>query len=440
MNKYKTILTTLLITLSLTLSAQANAFNLKNKVKEFKLKNGMRWLLVQRDLAPVFSGVIMLKVGGADEKPGKTGLAHMFEHMAFKGTSQLASNEIWEIMMRNGAVNLNAFTSKDVTAYHASMPSNKIELWLNIFSQMVADPVFNEFYTERDVVLEERRDSIENNPVGKMLEVLLDKAYKQGPYAWPIIGELGDISSFKIKDARKFHQKHYVGSNMVGVLVGDFEIKSVKKLINKYFSKISRKPAPKVKPFFKSSGGGKNILEFDAEPALALSYHKPTLPDSDEFVFDVIQVILCQGPASRLQKKLVYQEKISSSIFCSNSYPGSRFDNLFLIFAEPAKNSSIKELNAKIKKELERLKTEPVSEEELERVSNKVAASIIYSMETNHGLAMQLARFETIFDNWKLLPKYPKNVKNVNINDIKRVANKYFTDEMLTEVIRVKEK
>ncbi|MFH1873875.1 MAG: pitrilysin family protein [Pseudomonadota bacterium] len=438
MRKHKTFLTVLIITLSLALSVQTYAFNLKNKVKEFKLKNGMRWLLVQRNQAPVFSGVVMLRVGGADEEPGKTGLAHMFEHMAFKGSSQLGPNEIWEIMSRNGAADLNAFTSKDVTAYHASMPSNKLGLWLNIMSQIVTEPVFDEFYTERDVVLEERRNSIENNPVGKMLEVLLDKSYNEGPYAWPIIGELSDVSSFTVEDASQFHQKYYVASNMVGVLVGDFNLKQAQELIAKYFEIIPQADVPKMKSFFKSGGSGQHTLKFDAEPALAMSYHKSTLPDPDEFVFDVIEVILCHGPTSRLQKRLVYQEKIASDIYCSNSYPGSRFDNLFLIFAEPTKSHSLTELSQKIKEELNRLKTEPVSEEELERVRNNVAATIIYSMENNDGLAMQLAQFETIFGDWKLLPKYPKKIEQVNIHDIERVAKKYFTDNNLTEVERVK--
>jgi len=493
MKNLKLIITYIFV-LSIVLGNRAYAYDLKGKVHELKLKNGMRWLLVERHQAPVFSGIVMVRVGGADEEQGKTGLAHMFEHMAFKGSSKLGTsdfskekpildqieltgeeitkqklqadadkkkltdletkmqtlskkaaqyqikNEIWEIMSKNGGSEMNAFTSKDMTAYHSSMPINKLGLWMDITSQMVEDPVFREFYTEQKVVLEERRDSIENDPIGKIFEKLLKTAFSEGPYKWHVLGELNDIESFTISDARDFHNRYYIGSNMVGVLVGDFKTNDVEKLIKKYFEGFPKGDLSKNKSFFKSDGGGKVTIEFDAEPAVVLAYHKSTLPNSDEFVFDVMQVLLCDGPTSRLQKQLVYDERIATSVYCTDSYPGSRYDNLFLIFAEPAGSHTTDELSNKIKEAMDRLKKEIVPKDELDRVKNKVAASMVYALEENNELAMQLATFETVFDDWKLLVNYPKSIERVSPQDIKRVAKKYFNDELLTEVVREKRK
>ena len=246
--------------------------SLREQVVEYELSNGMRWFFVVRPQTPVFSGIVMVRVGSIEEEQGKTGLAHMFEHMALKGSRQIGThdfskekpflnkinslgreltriqddpgqkarqqeikqqvadltasarqyrlpNEIWEVMTQHGAAHLNAFTSKDVTAYHASMPSNGLDLWAFIFSQMVSDPVFRDFYVERDVVLEELRLSNENSPDGIMLEKLVNTAFSSGPYHWSTIGFKSDVRSLTDEDAKNFHQKNYLGKNMVGVLV-----------------------------------------------------------------------------------------------------------------------------------------------------------------------------------------------------------------------------
>lgn len=488
------VMTSIAIALLLTLINPAHAFDLKKNVVEFRLKNGMRWLLVPRLKAPVFSGVVMVRVGGADEVQGKTGLAHVFEHMAFKGGSEIGTrdfakekpildeiekvgalltaelsksepdsakidklkekmkvfiehakeyqikNELWEIMVRNGAADLNAYTSKDVTAYHASMPVNKLALWLSMVSKMIGDPVYREFFTERDVILEERRSGIENNPNGKLSEMILKSSFKEGSYSWPVIGTVEDISSFTVADARNFHDKHYTAGNMVGVLVGDFNVKKSKKLIKKYFNSFPASETKKDEQTSQDKGGGEVVFDFDAEPALVMTYHKPTLPNTDEFVFDVIQVLLCDGPTSRLQKRLVYDEKIARVIYCSDSFPGSRFNNLFLVWAEPNRGYKPKLLVKEITKELDRLKSEPISQKELDRVQKKVTAAIIYTLEQNMGLTMALADFETVLNDWNLLIDYPRMIEKVTAQDVEQIAKKYFTKENETIVIRLRGK
>jgi predicted Zn-dependent peptidase len=473
-------------------SCTSFAFDLEKDVHEYKLPNGMKWLLVPRHLAPVFSGAVMIRVGGADETPGKTGLAHMFEHMAFKGSSKLGTtdfskekpilneiekageeftlesrkpkpdvakvkelaaklaalqkqasqyqikNEVWEVMIRNGAADLNAFTSKDVTAYHASMPINRLELFLDVISQMVADSVYREFYTERSVILEERRGGVDNDPEGKMSELLMAAAFKEGPYHWPVIGSVEDVAGLTIADARAFHDRFYVADNMVGVLVGDFSLGEAKDLIKRYFGDIHSSKEPRSTANFTNKGGITEKFSFDAEPSVAMAYHKPTLPDPIEFTFDVISVLLCDGPTSRLEKRLIYDEKIAREVSCSDSYPGSRFNNLMLIWMEPNRPHTNEELVAKVTQELNRLKTEPISDEELQRVRTRVTADMLYGLEKNMGLAVSLAEFEAIFGDWRLISKYPKLVEAVTKEDIMKVANEYFEKGDLVEVIRVK--
>jgi len=479
--------------LTLLIIPTAQAYDLEKDVVEFKLPNGMRWLLVERHRAPVFSGIVMIRAGGADESPGKTGIAHMFEHMAFKGSSKLGTrdfakekpileeieragdeltkesqkerpdeqkvkdltaklkalqeeaakyqikNEVWEVMGRNGAADLNAYTSKDATAYHSSMPINRLEMWMDVISQMVADPVYREFYTERSVILEERRGGIENDPDGKMSELILETAFQNGPYHWPVIGSAKDVAGLTIADAREFHGKFYVAPNMVGVLVGDFKIGEAKHLIKKYFGAIpSSKPVSQDKNYG-NEGGREKRFGFDAEPASAVAYHKPTLPDPSEFVFDVIDVLLCSGPTSRLEKRLVYDEKVAREVSCSDSYPGSRLNNLMLIWMEPNRPHGPDELVTKVQEELERIKKEPITDEELLRVRTKVTATMLYALERNMGLAMSLAEFETVFNDWRLIVKYPKLIDQVTKEDIMNLARKYFPKDKMIEIIRVRE-
>lgn len=477
-NKY---LSMLLVLFVLLCSSRGEAWDLKSRVHEFRLSNGMRWFVVKRKQAPVFSGVVMVHVGGADESPGKTGLAHMFEHMAFKGSSELGTkdfskerpilekieevgdrltllrqnpatkksdikkisdefrklereadayrvkNEIWQVMMRNGGADLNAYTSKDVTAYHASMPSNRLKLWARVMSEMTFDPVYREFYTERDVIAEERRSSVENNPEGMMSEKLLNASYRSGPYSWSTIGFEKDIEGLTISDARSFHDRFYKPSNMIGVLVGDLNLRETKKIIKEVFGKYSSVPGEgedTVK--IEDKGGLVTKFAFNAEPSLAIAYHKPTLPNPDEYVFDVIESLLCEGRSSRMEKLLVYDKRLAESIYCTVSYPGSRFENLFLIWIEPMKPHLPEEVLRAVNAELEKLIEEPVSKDELARVIKRVKASLVFSLDSNMKLAQMLAQFQTIFGDWRLLADYPDRISKVTESDVQSVAKKYF--------------
>lgn len=459
-------------------------FDLSKQVVEYKLNNGMKWLFVVRHQAPVFSGVVTVRVGGADEAPGKTGLAHMFEHMAFKGSSQIGTkdfakekpileeiervgeelnksviedlskkmkelqkkadefqieNEIWEVMSRNGGNDLNAYTSKDLTAYHVSLPVSRLELWANVVADMVFDPQYREFYIERNVVAEERRMRVENSPDGLLYERLLADAFADGPYHWGTIGYEKDISNLTIADARTFHGKYYVPNNMVGVLVGDFKVSEAKKIIEKTFGHYSAAKKPVLATDSgKTVGDIVKVFSYKAEPSLIVAFHKPTLPDQTEYTFDVINSLLCSGESSRLRKRLIYEKKMVQDVACSVSFPGARLNNLFSIWIDPLNKYSPDQILNEVSAELDSLKIKPVSLADLSRVEHQVTSGFVFSLGENMKLAQSLAEFETIFGDWHLLVNYPEKIKEVDSAKIMDVANKYFSEENRVVIERLK--
>lgn len=458
---------TIIAILFIFLGACGNSeIGLEKKVHEFTLANGMKWFLVRRGYAPVFAGIIQVKVGGADEVKGKTGLAHLLEHMAFKGTSSIGTrdfaaekeimdkvdelieqgkpeeisplideqkkyvvpNEIWDIFTRNGAHNLNAYTTKDVTTYHAEMPNSKLELWIYLISEMISDPAFREFYTEKNVVLEELRTSIDNNPRGRLYKSLLESAYKRSPYSWPTLGLTEDVSRLTRKDLKDFYKSHYLPECMAGAIVGDIDIGQTEELLRKYFGplkgkgKICHRTIAIDPPQDKEESGE---VEFDAEPILAMAFHKPTAPNFDDYIFDVFVNVLCEGESSRMQRQLVKEERIAKRVACF-TYPGTRLPNLFVIYAEPFDAASLGPLESEILKELHRLASDPIKPAEFKKVKNQMKTSFLMEIDSNFELAHMLVYFENMTGSWRYILSHPRNIDQITVEDMIRAAKRYF--------------
>ncbi|MBI4126177.1 MAG: insulinase family protein [Deltaproteobacteria bacterium] len=419
----------LVLVIFISFPRSAVAFDLQSRLIEHTLSNGMKWLIVQRRTAPVFSGAVIVRVGGADETTGKTGLAHMFEHMAFKGSRLISKpNEVWEVMLRNGAVGLNAFTNKDMTVYHASLPANRFALWSFVASQMISDLTYRDFDIERSVVAEERRSSAENDPDGRLIEELLQTAYVDGVYRWSTIGLKEDIVGLTVDDARAFHRQHYGAANMIGVVVGDVDVSTVITNVEKHFGSIpagsrTRNPLPGT-----TAGGIQRRVKINAEPAVIMAFHKPTYPDPRQAVFDVLTTLLCDGQSSRLVRRLVVEERLARDISCAEHFPGERLPNLFLVWIEPNHRKSMAAIEQIVTEELERLKHDPITDDELRTVVTKATSDLMYLLDDNMDLAVELGRYEAVAGGWRFLAQYPKRLQRVTAADLKKVSEPFFVD------------
>ncbi|NLT65362.1 MAG: insulinase family protein [Acidobacteria bacterium] len=479
----------LLVVLLLPAAAAQNLADFEKDVTEFTLDNGLKFIVLERHDAPVVSCYTHVDVGAVDEVKGITGLAHIFEHMAFKGTStigtkdyqaeakaleridaafkalkeelqkgkrsdpkrveelrrQLAKeqqeaqqylvhDEFEEALKREGATGLNAGTSYDYTVYMVNLPSNKLELWMLMESERFLDPVLREFYKERDVVMEERRLRTETQPVGRLLEEFLAVAYKAHPYGEPVIGHMSDLQTVTREEAEEFFRKYYVPSNMIVAIVGDVQPARVKELAARYFGRIPGKPEPEavetVEP--RQIGERRVVISDPAQPFVLVGYHKPGINHEDDAVFDAITDIMGTGRTSRLYKSLVKEKRISVEASGFQGMPGVKYPGLFLFYSVPARGHTNEENLKAIYEEIDRLKNEQVTAEELEKAKTRARASLIRQLDSNQGLAQQLAFFETITGDWRNLFRQLERIEKVTAQDIQRVAQTYFRPDNRT--------
>lgn len=495
MKKYIAIF--LVLFLFLLTTPAAWALSLKDRVKEHTLKNGMKVLMLERHYSPTVSFFISFKVGSVDEYPGISGTAHLLEHMLFKGTKRLGTknyveekeildkidkiaieldnerikgrdadkikmkglkaelarlqekhkkyvikDEIDSIYSKNGGVMFNASTSYDVTRYMISLPSNRIELWAKIESDRMLNPVFREFYSERDVVMEERRQRTESSPGGKLFENFMAQAFMVHPYRRPILG-WGSVVQFLNKaDTERFFRAYYAPNNTVVAIVGDIDTVKVLDIIKRYFEDIPPQPLPSSIPLREPGQEGERRVEvrFDANPRLIIGYHKPTVPAFDDYVFDVIDGILSRGRTSRFYKGLIEGEKIAVSAETANGLPGARYPNLFVIFATPRHPHTNAELEQAIYSEIEVLKREPVAEREFRKIKNQLQADFIRRLNFNSGLASMLSYYQTVTGDWRYIEEQLDIIDRITSEDIMKAADKYLTPDNRTVAELVKKK
>ncbi|MHC4365727.1 MAG: M16 family metallopeptidase [Planctomycetota bacterium] len=456
----------------------------EKRMTKFTLGNGLKFLVLERHEAPVVSFHIYADVGCSDEVKGITGLAHLFEHMAFKGSKTIGTknykaevkamakmdaafaelkaeqrkgdradkarleklqeqfeqaqqeaqeylvhDEFEEAYVREGSAGFNARTGYDSTRYVVSLPSNKIELWMSLESDRFLNPVLREFYKERDVVMEERRLRTESNPQGKLVEEFLAIAYKAHPYGEPIVGHMSDLKTLTRAEAEAFFKKYYSPSNLTIAIVGDVNPDRIRGLAEKYFGRIPSSPKPDpvetVEP--PQVGERRVAVEDRAQPIFVVGYHKPGFNDPKNAVFDAITDIMGIGRTSRLYKSLVKEKKIAIAASGFQGWPGNKYPSLFWFYAVPARGHTNQECEQAIYAEIERLKTEPVLPEELEKAKTRSRASLIRGLASNEGLAAEITFYEVISGDWRNMFKQLEKIDQVTAEDIQRVARQYFT-------------
>ncbi len=461
----------------------------EKKVTEFTLANGMHFIIVERHEAPVVAFHTYVNVGAVDDPSGETGLAHMFEHMAFKGTAQIGTKDwpaekqamekleldydaydqernkglhadpnrmkaLWdrvktdiaaadkyvipnqypEIIETNGGTGLNAETGYDATQYFYKFPSNRIELWFLLESERFYDPVFREFYKERDVVREERRMRIESEPQGLLQESLLATAFEAHPYHHPPAGWASDIENLRLDDAVNFYKKYYVPSNIDMAIVGDVYPKQARAFAEKYFGVIPKGGNPPLVETVEPQQQGERTVDVNSEsqPLEIVGYKRPDEVSDDDRVFDMINEVLSGGRTGTIYKDLVQDKKLALAAGTVASYPSGKYPNLFMLYIVPNMNKSLGECEKELYVVVGRLKSEKVDDATLKRVRTKLRAGLIRQLDSNAGLAAQLNFFYASFGDWRKLFTQLNEYDRITADDVQRVARKYLVPETRT--------
>jgi predicted Zn-dependent peptidase len=461
----------------------------EKRVQVRTLPNGLTVILLRRPEAPVFSFFSVVDAGDAQDPEGKTGLAHMMEHMAFKGTDNIGTTNItaekaalakvetiyaeydrenhrlvnrdekkiaelkaaWEkaredadqyvvknefatLIERNGGVGLNASTGLDSTQYFYSLPANRLELWAFLESERFLHPVMREFYKERDVVMEERRMRTDSSSTGRLVEQFLSVAYDGSPYHRPGIGYTSDLQHFSATDAAGFFKKYYVPSNMVVALVGDLEPEPTFAVVEKYFGRIpaGTKPEEYATTQTKQNSERRVVLQDPSQPFYLEGYQKPSYRDKDDVVYSMISSVMSEGRTSRLYRSLVRDQRIAITAEGFAGFPGDKYRNLYAFYAVPAQGHSADEMGKPIHDEIEKLKHDGVTPEELKMVKTRSKAALLRGLANNQGLANNLAENQMKYGDWREMFRRIDKLDAVTNEDVKRVANEVFVDSNRT--------
>jgi len=474
---------------SIAVGQDLASFEKRTTVK--KLANGLTVMICERPEAPVFSFFTHVDAGSVQDPMDKTGLAHMFEHMAFKGTDTIGTrdyadekvalakvevayaayiaerdkpvdrdeqklkqleqnwkdaivaadkfsaaynNEFGKIVEGEGGEGMNAFTDLDETGYHYSFPINRLELWAYLESERFLHPVMRQFYKERNVVIEERRLRTDSDPMGRLLEQFTEEAFAAHPYHRPTIGWISDLNSFSATDAQNFFDKYYVPSNMVVTVVGDVKASEAMPIIEKYFSRIPTRPKPDTATTTEPAQNSERtvVLHEQSQPVYLEGYHRPDYRSPDDQVYDAIADLMSNGRTSRLYRALVRDKQIASDAEGFTGYPGNKYPHLVAFYATPIPGHNPKEVGDAIHVEIERLKKEDISDEELRMIKTRAKANLIRSLGSNEGLAFALGLNQARYDDWRELFRSVDRIEKVTKADIRRVANQTFVPDNRT--------
>jgi predicted Zn-dependent peptidase len=478
-----------LVLSSFALSQDLASFEKRTTVKT--LPNGLTVIICERPEAPVFSFYTHVDAGSVQDPMGKTGLAHMFEHMAFKGTDTIGTrdykdekaalekietayaayiaerdkpvgrdeqklkqleqawkddiaaadkysapynNEFGKIVESQGGEGMNAYTNLDETAYHYSFPVNRLELWAYLESERFLHPVMRQFYKERNVVIEERRMRTDSNPIGRLLEQFTEEAFAAHPYHRPTIGWMSDLNSFSATDAQEFFDKYYVPSNMVVTVVGDLKASEAMPIIEKYFSRLPARPKPDERTTTEPPQNSERrvVLQEQSQPLYLEGYHRPDYRSADDQVYDAIADLMSDGRTSRLYRALVRDKQIASDSAGFSGLPGNKYPHLFAFYAFPLPGHTTKEVADAIHMEIDRLKKEDITDAELKMIKTRAKANLIRSLGSNEGLASELGLFQARYGDWRELFRSVDRIEKVTKADIRRVANETFVPENRT--------
>jgi predicted Zn-dependent peptidase len=478
----------LVLALAVPLAAQSLQ-DFEKKVTEFTLPNGMHFLVIERHEAPVVSFHTYANVGSVDDPGGESGIAHMFEHMAFKGTPTIGTknwpeerraleqievvydhldqekrklshadpakiktfedelktaiakadsfvdeNAFDRIVESNGGVGMNAGTGEDSTNFYYSFPSNKIELWFLLESERFLHPVFREFYKERDVVREERRMRVESSPQGRLVEAVLATAFEAHPYRVGPGGWASDIENFRRPEAEAFYKTYYTPGNITIGIAGDVNPAEARKLAEKYFGRLPKGPLPPlVRTIEPKQDGEKRVaVESPAQPFLAIVYKRPDQLSKDDAPLNVLSDVLSGGRTGIIYKELVRDKKIALGAGSQPTFPSGKYPSLFIFFVVPSSGHTVEENEKAVYAIIDRVKKEKIDAATLERVRTKLRADLIRKLDNNSGLAAELCSYSVAYGDWRKLFTELEEYNKITADDVQRVAKTYLVDTTKT--------
>jgi len=412
------------------------------RVFEFTLDNGMKILVKQDKRAPVVVSQVWYKTGSSYEESGTTGVAHVLEHMMFKGTDKYGPNEFSRIISENGGSE-NAFTGQDYTAYFQQLEKSRLPISMELEADRMANLNLSaeEFAKEIQVVMEERRMRTDDKPTSKTYEMFVATAYTNSPYSHPIIGWMPDLQSMTVNDAQNWYRTWYTPSNATLVVVGDVDPQEVLALAKKYYGKIPAGKVPTIKPQIEVPQNGirRIVVEAPAQvPYLLMGYKVPVVKtaenDWEPYALEMLAHVLDGSDSSRFNKELIRGKAMAASIGAGYDLY-SRMEELFLFDATPAQGYTVQDMEKEIRAQIERLKTELVTDKELERIKNQVVASKIYEQDSIFYQAMQMGTLETVGLNWRLMDDFVERFRTVTAEQVRQVAQKYLVDKGLTVAV-----
>jgi predicted Zn-dependent peptidase len=483
--KHHTLKTALVLLLLSALALGQDVASFEKRITVKKLPNGLTLIICERPEAPVFSFFTLVDAGSAQDPLRATGLAHMFEHMAFKGTDKIGTtdyaaekpalekveaayaayiaerdktvgrgeakltqlekawkdaiaeadkyvvpNAFGKLVEQNGGEDMNASTSYDETEYHYSLPVNRLELWAYLESERFLHPVLREFYKERNVVIEERRMRTDSSPFGRLLEQFTEEAFAAHPYHRPTIGWISDLNTFSATEAQKFFDTYYVPSNMVVAVAGDVPAAQALPILEKYFGRLPTRPQPDETTTIEPPQNSERqvVLKDRSQPIYIEGYHRPDYRSKDDAVFDAITDLMSEGRTSRLYRALVRDKKIASFSEGITGYPGVKYPHLFAFLAVPLPGHTPQQMGDAIHAEIDKLKKEDITDDELKMIKTRSKANLIRGLADNQGLATQLATYQTRYGDWRELFRSVDRIDQVTKADIRRIANEVFVD------------
>lgn len=405
--------------------------------EEYDLDNGLHVILHQDNGAPVVVTSVMYHVGSKDENTEKTGFAHFFEHLLFEGTENIQRGDFDKIVTANGGYS-NANTTQDRTYYYELFPSNNLELGLWLESERLLHPVINQIGvdTQKEVVQEERRLRVDNAPYGQLYENMFKNMFVNHPYRWSVIGSLDHLASATLEDFHDFNKVYYIPNNAVLVVAGDFEMNEAKRLIEGYFGPIPKGQDVVKKTYEESPIEGPIQTQFEDPniqiPLILLGYRTPGQAEKDAYVLNMISSYLSDGESSVLQKKLVDEKRMALQIFAFN-YSLEDY-GAYLLGGLPLGSNTMDGLVTEIDEEIEKLKTELISERDYQKLQNQFENSFVNSNSSVEGIANSLARNYMLYGKTDLINTEIDIYRSISREDIREVARKYLNADQRVEL------